>query len=117
MNIFIHRRDLRFYDNTGLITMLNNDPHLTPIFIFDPIQIQPDINPYFSNNLVQFMCQSIMDLYHQYSNNDVIFNLLHGDIISVLQDIHVKNTISTIGFNMDYSPYAKNRDQDIISIR
>lgn len=114
MNIFIHRRDLRIYDNTGIMTMLNKHQPITPIFIFDPIQIDPDNNPYFSNNLVQFMCQSLKDLHQQYSNNNVIFHLFHGDIISVLQDIHINNTISTIGFNMDYSPYSKNRDQDII---
>ena len=39
MNIFLHRRDLRIFDNTCLSKI--SDKEITPIFIFDPIQIDP----------------------------------------------------------------------------
>ena len=61
MNIFIHRRDLRIQDNTTLNKMYRvlKEP-IVPIFIFTPEQI--DNNPYFSNNLLQFLCGSLEEL-------------------------------------------------------
>ena len=44
INIHIHRRDLRMYDNTAI----NNTPFLKkPIFIFDPIKKDKNKNKYF----------------------------------------------------------------------
>ena len=60
MNIFIHRRDFRLKDNTTLIEMSKNMDQINSIFIFTPEQIKK--NRYFSNNLVQFMCESLDDL-------------------------------------------------------
>ena len=55
MNIFLFHRDLRLIDNTALISQLKKHKHVTPIFIFTPVQIDPKKNSYFSNNSVQFM--------------------------------------------------------------
>ena len=60
MNIFIHHRDLHYIDNITLIKQLINEKHITPCFIFSPEQI--DNNKYFSNNLVQFMIESLLEL-------------------------------------------------------
>ena len=49
MNIFIHRRDLRHEDNTTLLKMNEKFDNINPIFIFNPIQIYPEKNKYFSN--------------------------------------------------------------------
>jgi deoxyribodipyrimidine photolyase len=51
MNIFIHRRDLRIYDNTTLNEMGHQLRDVSPIFIFTPEQITPQ-NQYYSSNLV-----------------------------------------------------------------
>ena len=61
MNIFIHRRDLRINDNNSL-SKISEIGHVTPIFIFNPTQIYERKNPYFSNNLVEFMCNSLIEL-------------------------------------------------------
>ncbi len=66
MNIFIHRRDLRHEDNTTLLKMNEKFKNITPIFIFNPNQIYPDKNKYFSNNLVQFLVESLKELHNSY---------------------------------------------------
>ena len=66
MNIFIHRRDLRYEDNTTLLKMNKEYKNITPIFIFNPIQIYSSENKYFSNNLVQFLIQSLELLENNY---------------------------------------------------
>ena len=43
------------------MTLINQKDFLKE-FIFDPKQVNPDLNPYFSNNCVQFMCESLEDL-------------------------------------------------------
>ena len=66
MNIFIHRRDLRHEDNTTLLKMNKEFDNITPIFIFNPEQIYPTKNKYFSNNLVQFLIESLVELNNSY---------------------------------------------------
>ena len=69
MNLFIHHRDLRIIDNTTLIEQCKNEKQITPIFIFNPKQIDRKINKYFSDNLVQFMIQSLKELKKTYYEN------------------------------------------------
>tara|TARA_B100001758_G_C17755950_1_gene277712 strand:+ start:109 stop:336 length:228 start_codon:yes stop_codon:yes gene_type:complete len=69
--IFIHRRDFRLYDNTTLNTLYQQDSDVIPIFIFNPEQIDPKKNSYFSNNLVEFMCNSLLNLQKEYSKRNI----------------------------------------------
>lgn len=110
MNIFLFHRDLRITDNTTLIYQSENYGSITPIFIFPPEQINPKKNKYFSNNSVQFMIESLHDLSD--SMNNMYF--FKGDNIKVLKEIHKKVKINSIGFNFDYSPYARERDKMIM---
>ena len=66
MNIFLFHRDLRLFDNTSLIAQIIKRKSITPIFIFTPQQIKPEQNPYFSNNSVQFMVESLKELSHHF---------------------------------------------------
>ena len=59
LNIFLFHRDLRLVDNTAL---LQAPKPLIPVFMFIDEQIDPAKNTYFSNNAVQFMCESLVDL-------------------------------------------------------
>ena len=90
MNIFIHRRDLRFNDNTSLNIMINKYEFITPIFIFDPIQIDKKRNKYFSNNLVEFMCDTLLELKQKYQKKNIEFLFFEGKIIDVLEDFKKK---------------------------
>ena len=113
MNIFIHRRDLRINDNNSL-SKISEIGNVTPIFIFNPTQIYEKKNPYFSNNLVEFMCNSLIELKEEYENKNITLNFFEGEIINILEDINNKYNINSIGFNLDYSPFSKKRDNDII---
>ena len=113
MNIFIHRRDLRNNDNYTMNYMSRKVGDITPIFIFTPEQIDRKKNEYFSNNLVQFMCETLVELDQNYREKNSRLNLFEGDIISVLDSIHKLEKINSLGFNADYSPYAKKRDDKI----
>lgn len=114
MNIFIHHRDLRHFDNTTLIKQSKEEGNIIPIFVFPPEQIDPKINKYFSNNLVQFMIQSLKELKNGYQKLKGDLYTFKGTYIKVLSRIHKDIGINSIGFNKDYSPYAKKRDKKII---
>ena len=47
-----------------------NEP-IIPIFIFPPEQIDPKKNKYFSDNLVQFMCESLEELNEAYKKKKI----------------------------------------------
>lgn len=114
MNIFIHHRDLRYYDNTTLIHQIKEEGNITPIFVFDPNQIDKKKNKYFSDNVVQFMIESLQELNKDYKDKKGELYFFKGDYTKILKSIHNKNKINSIGFNIDYSPYAKKRDKKII---
>ena len=112
MNLFIHHRDIRWQDNTTLNNMFQQlDDEITPIFIFPPEQIDPKKNKYFSNNLVQFMCQSLQQLNKEYKDKGGELYFFEGDNLDILKKLNKKEKINSIGFNLDYSPYAKIRDE------
>jgi len=114
MNIFIFRRDLRIYDNTGLNYLLDKKEKILPIFIFDPKQINESENPYFSHHNVQFLDHSLDDLKNQifsYSKSDL--NLFYGDPARVLENIFKNNKINELVVNEDYTPFSVKRDNNI----
>ena len=117
MNIFIHRRDLRIQDNTTLTHMQKElkSQAITPIFVFNPMQIYPKKNTYFSSNLVEFMCDSLKELHQNYKKRNIEMLFFEGDIIKILEGIHkqTKKGINSVGFNIDYSPFSKKRDKKI----
>ena len=59
--LFLFHRDFRIEDNTGLNKALELSEELYTCFIFTPEQVGPS-NTYKSNNAVQFMIDSLMDL-------------------------------------------------------
>jgi deoxyribodipyrimidine photo-lyase len=109
INVFIFRRDLRTQDNLALNSLLHKGGNILPIFIFNPQQIDAKNNPYFSNNAVQFMIESLESL-----EQNIHINYFEEDDINVLEHIKRKYTINTIAFNKDYTPFAIKRDEKII---
>lgn len=107
MNIFIHHRDLRIIDNTTLNLMED----VIPIFIFTPDQITK--NNYKSEKFVKFMCENLIDLNEQYKKSKSLLNFFYGDTLTIIKKIHKKYSINSLGFNADYSPFAKKRDDEI----
>ncbi len=112
ISIFIFRRDYRLYDNTAFIECYNNSEHILPIFIFTPEQTKE--NKYFSSNSFQFLINSLndldLDLKNKYKSKLYYF---YGDNIDILNKINKKINIKDIYFNIDYTPYAIQRDNSI----
>ena len=113
INIFLFHRDLRINDNSTLIKQTINENSIIPIFIFPPEQIDQTKNKYFSNNSVQFMIESLHELSNDIKNKQGKIYFFKGDNLKVLKDINKKIKIKSIGWNIDYTPYALKRDNDI----
>lgn len=115
MSLFIFRRDLRLNDNIGLINaLINTKENVYPIFILNPEQIDKNKNEYFSNNSVQFMCESLRDLNQQLDGN---LSLYYGNNLDVLEELLTHNNkINNVYFNLDYSGYSQKRDKSIIEL-
>ena len=112
MNLFIFNRGLRCHDNTTLIQMAKLLPHVTVCFIFTE-QVDKKTNKYFSNNAVEFMVESIHELSDEVRKYGGKLYLFHGDVITVLSSLLRSPGIASIGTNYDYTPYARQR-QDLL---
>jgi deoxyribodipyrimidine photo-lyase len=113
--LFIFHRDFRIVDNIGLLELSKKCSTIYPIFIFTPEQV--DRNPYKSNNSIIFMIESLISLdeqIKQMSGGQLL--TFYGKNDMVIREIIQKYNIDCIGFNRDYTPYAKSRDQSIINI-
>lgn len=114
MNLFLFHRDLRIQDNTTLIHQIQElEDDIIPIFIFPQEQINKEKNEYFSNNCVQFMIESLHELSEDIKSKKGKIYFFKGDTIDILKSLHKKNIINSIGYNIDYTPYARKRDKDI----
>jgi len=61
------------------------------------------------------MIESLHELADEVKKNKGKMLFFKGDNLKVLQAIHKTIPIESIGFNIDYTPYAKKRDQEIKS--
>jgi deoxyribodipyrimidine photo-lyase len=113
MNLFIFHRDLRIEDNLAL-NKLSKFGNVCCLFIFTPTQITKK-NKYFSKRSFLFMCESLLDLKENiHKKNGELYTFCY-EPIECLEKILKHNKIERIGFNIDYTPYAKKRDKSIIS--
>ena len=119
MFVFIFRRDYRLDDNLGLIECLKRakeqDKKVLPIFIYNKAQIESGKNPYFSNNAMQFLVESIRDLESQIKEKG---GTLHKFIVKDTdEEIDILKSItpavSHVYTNMDLTPYARQRDDKL----
>jgi deoxyribodipyrimidine photo-lyase len=118
--IHIFRRDYRLYDNTSLIEVCKTHDTVIPIFIFTQKQIDPAKNPFRSDNSVQFLCESLVDLdkqIHEASNDKSKLHIFYGDEFTILESlIKTIPNLATISFNMDYTKYSIDRDSQITKL-
>lgn len=112
--IFIFRRDLRLRDNKGLNYAINNHKNIIPIFIFTPEQIS-NKNKFKSNNAIQFMCESLIELDDELRKVSSKLHIFQGKNIDIIKYICKNTSVSSIIFNKDYTPYAIERDNEIIN--
>ena len=113
--LFIFRRDLRIVDNNGLNLLNEKCKNVFTIFIFTPEQVGSG-NKYKSDNSVQFMIESLQDLASQISKSGGHLYTFYGYNDKIVSDCIKAFDINVVCFNLDITPYAKERDEKIIKL-
>ena len=113
--LFIFRRDLRIVDNNGLNLLNERCKNIFTIFIFTPEQVGSG-NKYKSDNSVQFMIESLEDLASQISKSGGHLYTFYGHNDKIVADCIKAFDINVVCFNLDITPYAKERDEKIIKL-
>jgi len=113
--LFIFRRDLRIIDNNGLNLLNEKCKNIYTIFIFTPEQVGSG-NKYKSDNSIQFMIESLNDLSQQISKFGGKLYTFYGNNDKVIFNCIKAFNIDIVCFNLDITPYAKERDIKIVSL-
>ena len=113
--LFIFRRDLRLTDNNGLNLLNECCKNIYTIFIFTPKQVGSG-NKYKSDNAVQFMIESLEDLSKQISKTGGHLYTFYGHNEKIITECIKEFDINLVCFNLDISPYARERDEKIIKL-
>ena len=113
--LFIFRRDLRIVDNNGLNFLNETCKNIYAIFIFTPEQVGSS-NKYKSENSVQFMIESLKDLAIQISKSGGSLYTFFGDNNKIINKCINTLKIDVVCFNLDITPYARERDDKIIKL-
>jgi deoxyribodipyrimidine photo-lyase len=113
--LFIFRRDYRIIDNNTLNLLHQQCKYIYTIFIFTPEQVGKN-NKFRSDNCVQFMIESLKDLETEIKNNGGKLYFFYEDNIKVIKKCIDELNINAVGFNLDITPYAKKRDDEIIKL-
>ncbi len=112
-SIFIFRRDYRLVDNLAFMECYRSSSKILPIFIFTSEQTGKE-NEYFGSNSFQFLVESLYDLENELKEKyKAKLHYFFGDNISILKKIRKEVEYDKIFFNMDYTPYARKRDEEI----
>lgn len=113
--LFIFRRDFRVIDNIGLNLANTLCKHIYPIFIFTPEQVTGS-NKFKSDNAVQFMIESLEDLASQIAKMGGKLLCFYGHNNTIVSHLIKELDINVVCFNADYTPYAIQRELEIIKI-
>ena len=113
-SLFIFRRDLRLFDNTGLNTALRQSNQVLACFIFDPRQIEA--HPYQSRPALQFMLEAQEDLQRQFREQGGRLWLFRGDPETVVAELRRQQAIEAVFVNRDYTPFSRLRDAGLAQV-
>jgi deoxyribodipyrimidine photo-lyase len=113
--LFIFRRDLRITDNHGLELLSKKCKNMYTIFIFTPEQVS-SANKYKSNNAVQFMIESLEDLAREIASRGGHLYTFYGYNTKIVEECISAFKIDLVCFNLDITPYAKERDAQMIRL-
>jgi len=111
--LFIFHRDFRITDNNGLLEASSQCKRVYTCFIFTPEQVGKS-NHYRSDNAIQFMIESLEDLRKSIQSKNGELIILHGEHKKCIANAINTLNINCVFFNKDYSPYAVQRDNEII---
>ncbi len=103
-SLFIFHRDLRIYDNVGLVECLKASEVVYLAFIFTPQQVKS--NEYFSKRSFAFMLGALKDL-----SNAVNISFFYEDNKKCVERLVNKLNITDLWENRDFSPFARDREK------
>ena len=107
--LFLFHRDFRIEDNLGINRALDMSDELYTCFIFTPEQVGKS-NEYRSNNAIQFMIESLVELNINIKNKGGELMCFYGKQADILKTLIDVLNLDAIYFNRDYTPYAIARD-------
>lgn len=111
ISLHIFRRDLRLDDNTALISALKNSERVIPCFILNKEQLEN--NEYKSDNLIEFMFNSLLEVDQLLKKRGGKLYLFYGKTEEVIEKLITRHGIDAVYFNQDYTPYSLKRDEGI----
>lgn len=109
--VFLFHRDLRWQDNVGFKACMSSKKVL-PLFVFNPHQVSPRHNPYYSRNAVQFMVDCIESLNEELGGKLCIMHASSEEEALrtlIKQGVAIRSVVT----NRDYTPYARRRDSKL----
>jgi len=110
INIFWFRRDLRLYDNHGLLKALQKG-NVLPIFIFDTDII--DKLEEKDDSRINFIHEQLIKLNDHLRSAGSTIKTFYNKPINVFETLYDQYFIQGVYYNTDYEPYATTRDQEI----
>lgn len=114
LSIFWFRRDFRFTDNAGLFEALKQSNSVLPLFIFDTDIL--DQLPNKEDKRVAFIHKAISKLQNELLKVGSSMLVMHGNPLSVFENLLTKYTITSVYANSDYEPAAIKRDNSILDV-
>lgn len=113
--LFIFRRDLRTIDNVGLSLLSDLCKKVYTVFIFTPEQVGKS-NEYKSDHAVQYMIETLTELSEDIAQRGGHLITCYGSNIPVIRRLIEQLDIQVVAFNLDITPYARERDTEIIQL-
>ena len=109
-NIFWFRRDLRLDDNIGLNSALSSGNPVLGIFIFDEDIIE---NLPKDDARISFIYQKLEEINKRFNTVNSSLLVIKGNPINVFKNLIKEYEIENLYSNLDYEPYAIDRDKKI----
>ncbi len=109
-NIFWFRRDLRLDDNIGLNSALSSGNPVLGIFIFDEDIIE---NLPKDDARISFIYQKLEEINKRLNTVNSSLLVIKGNPINVFKNLIKEYEIENLYSNLDYEPYAIDRDNKI----
>jgi deoxyribodipyrimidine photo-lyase len=104
------RRDLRLADNQALTNALKKSEQVLPVFVIDPGLIN---SPYVGEKRLSFLYAGLHHLDNELRQHGSQLVVRNGEPLNVLSDLLKEVDAQAIFAEEDYSPYARQRDQEI----
>lgn len=108
--VFWFRRDLRFWDNTGLQAALRSGLPVLPLFIFDK-NILNELDSY--DRRVDYFHQALTVMNEELKAHGSCIKTDHGKPAEVFAKLSADYDIDAVYCNGDYEPAAIRRDEEI----